>query len=99
MTFALEDAAAYFETGDAGFATTATLAAASVTGIFSASTIDSETGAVNTREQSFTLPAADAPSAAPGQAFVHAAVNYTVRRVDLLPPDAAICRLVLARTA
>lgn len=96
MTFAAEDTAAYMDVAN-GFATSATLAGAAVTGILSTGSIDSFDGSINTREHTFRVLAADAPAADPGQTLVVDAVTYTVRRVDVLPPDGTVLSLVLSR--
>lgn len=97
MTFSLEDTTAYIDTSTGGYATSGTLAGVALSGIFNQSTLDADTGMVNTREQSFIFVAQDAPAAAVGQAFVHAAITYTVRRVESMPPDGVFASLVLAR--
>lgn len=80
-----------------GFGTAATLAGAQLNAIVDTAS-DSFDGEVITQGPSARVLASAAPAAAPGQAFVAAAVAYIVRQVQQLPPDGAVLRLVLARS-
>lgn len=87
----VEDLTPYF----AQFGQSATLAGAPLRAI-----VDSETVTdfdALTQSPTAVVKTADAGSAAAGQAFVSAAISYTVRQVLRQPPDGALTRLVLAR--
>jgi hypothetical protein len=74
-----EPLAAFFDT--AGFAVSATLAGASVTGIFDNVYFEAM-GDVQSASPVFTLPTASASSAAHGQSLVIGATTYKVRGVE-----------------
>lgn len=79
------------------FGQACTLAGAAVTAVLDVQQlVDSETGVIS-QQQTARLPAAAAPAAASGQAFVAGGVTYTVRQVLKEPPDGAFTLLVLAR--
>jgi hypothetical protein len=80
----------------ADFAVDATLNGSTVQAIVDTSSFV-ELDGVLTQGPSAQLTTAQSASAAPGQAFVASAVNYTVRQVLREPPDGALTRLVLAR--
>lgn len=88
----VEDLSVFF----ADFAVDATLNASALSAIVDTSSLIEIDGVV-TQAPTATIKTADAPAAAPGQAFVAVAVNYTVRQVLKEPPDGALTRLVLAR--
>ena len=80
----------------ADFAVDATLNGSAVLAIVDTSTV-LELDGVLTQGPSALLTTAQTSSAAPGQAFVAEAVNYSVRQVLREPPDGVLTRLVLAR--
>lgn len=87
----VEDLTAYF----AQFGQAATLAGAPLRCILDSETVlDFDT---NTQSPTALVKTSDTGSAAAGQAFVSAAISYTVRQVLRQPPDGALTRLVLAR--
>ena len=91
----VEDLSLFF----ADFGEVCTLAGATVRAIVDTSAIEDSASGIVTQGPSalLTTAAAQAASAAPGQVFRAAGVNYQVRQVLAEPPDAAFTRLVLAR--
>lgn len=81
----------------ADFGEACTLAGVQVTAIVDTSAIEDGASGIITQGPSALLTTAQAASAAPGQAFRAAGVNYQVRQVLPEPPDAAFTRLVLVR--
>lgn len=75
----VEDLSPFFSTSD--FAVTATLAGATVTGIFDAAYFET-LGEVEGRQPMFMLPTSSAPTVAHGQSLVIGAKTYKVRGVQ-----------------
>jgi hypothetical protein len=93
-----------------GFAVTASVNGVSVSVIPDDETVEALGGDVLTNEPGVLLPTTAAATAAAGQAcvmsagnlpavYAHLAGTYTVRRVEKVPPDAALTRLVLAKVS
>lgn len=80
----------------ADFGVDATLAGSPVRAIVDTASVV-EVDGVLTQAPSAELSSAQSAAAAPGQAFVANATNYTVRQVLRAPPDGVLTRLVLAR--
>lgn len=107
MAFA-EDLAPFFDVAS-GFAVAATLDGVGVEVIPDDETLEALGGGMLTQEPAVLLPTSAASAAAADQAvvldagdlpahLVQLAGNYIVRRVEKVPPDAALTRLVLAKT-
>lgn len=80
----------------AEFGVDATLAGSAVRALLDTESMVELDGLLTQRPEAL-LKTSDASGAAPGQAFVAAAVTYSVRQVLREPPDGAFTRLVLAR--
>lgn len=87
----VEDFAPYF----ADFGVAGTLAGTAVRGLLDVETVD-DFGVV-TQTTSYLMEPTTAVTPAVGQALVADGVTYTVRQVQLEPPDGALRRLVLTR--
>lgn len=90
-----EDLTPFFDT--TGFALAGTLDGEAITVILDRATVPTFDNDLLTMDPSVTLDSAAAAAAAPGQELVVAGVTYTVREVQIEPPDGALTRLVLAR--
>ncbi len=92
-----EDLSAFFDTV-AGFASPATLAGSSVAVIVDTDSLVELDGVV-TQQPIALLRASSAPNAAPGQQLLVGSSTFRVRQVLREPPDGALLRLVLTRSA
>ena len=87
----VEDLAPFFSTGD--FAIDATLGGTAVTGIFDAAYLEPLGNIVEGVGPVFTLPSADAASAAHGTTLVIGATTYKVRGIELDGTGVTLLRL------
>lgn len=91
-----EQMADFFDVAS-GFALSATLNSVAVSVIVDEQSVERFDGGLLTNMPSVLISAAQAASAAVGQALVVGAATYSVRSVQAEPPDGRLVRLMLAR--